>query len=303
MARAPLLPLSASLGIVLAVATRRRAGCSLRAAFSQWAPARRSWARQDMWGRRDSVLLALAVVLRPCAGPQTAARRPHRARGPRFRVGMPVVKVEGRLAEEPVRCASGRTRLILDVDGFFDEADRRPASGRLQVTLYGETASVGEGQRVAVDLKLARPRGFRNPDAFDYPAFLRREGILLVGSGRAEPSCRSRRAANPCASSWAVAASASPAKTSPRSGRPDPRRRPDCRPRPTGPSAARRVPHPRRLGFQRGPPGSSVFFVLSALGCRAAPPRWRRAWRWWASPSSWAVRPPCSCHGHGPPCC
>ncbi len=37
-----------------------------------------------------------------------------------------------------------------------------------------------------MEIKLARPRGFRNPDAFDYPAFLRREGILLVGSGRAE---------------------------------------------------------------------------------------------------------------------
>ena len=45
---------------------------------------------------------------------------------------------------------------------------------------------MGEGQRVALDLKLSRPRGFKNPGAFDYPAFLRREGILLVGSGRAE---------------------------------------------------------------------------------------------------------------------
>jgi competence protein ComEC len=76
--------------------------------------------------------------------------------------------------------------LILDVDGFFDGTDRRPASGRLQVTLYGETTPVGEGQRVSVELKLSRPRGFRNPGGFDYPAFLRREGILLVGSGRAD---------------------------------------------------------------------------------------------------------------------
>jgi len=45
---------------------------------------------------------------------------------------------------------------------------------------------VGEGQRVAAELKLHRPLGFRNPGGFDYPAVLRREGILLVGSGKAD---------------------------------------------------------------------------------------------------------------------
>jgi len=98
----------------------------------------------------------------------------------------PLVSVEGRLTEEPVRWTVDRTRLLIDVDGLRDGLDLRPASGRLQITLYGEAAAVGEGQRVALDLKLSRPRGFKNPGAFDYPAFLRREGILLVGSGRAE---------------------------------------------------------------------------------------------------------------------
>ena len=98
----------------------------------------------------------------------------------------PLVRVEGRLTEEPVRWTVDRTRLLIDVDGLRDGPDLLPVSGRLQVTLYGETAAVGEGQRVALELSLSRPRGFRNPGAFDYPAFLRREGILLVGSGRAE---------------------------------------------------------------------------------------------------------------------
>jgi competence protein ComEC len=133
-------------------------------------------------GAAAAVLMTLAVVLGTLRAATDPLPTDHIAR-----VALaPVVSVEGRLAEEPVRWAPDRTRLILDLDGLLDGDDRRPASGRLQVTLYGETAAVGEGQRVAVDLKLSRPRGFRNPGAFDYPAFLRREGILLVGTGRAE---------------------------------------------------------------------------------------------------------------------
>src|SRR5437867_646922 len=127
-------------------------------------------------------LLALASALgalRAASDPLPADHIARAALGP-------LVSVEGRLAEEPVRWTADRTRLLIDVDGLRDGLDLRPASGRLQVTLYGEAAAVGEGQRVALDLKLSRPRGFKNPGAFDYPAFLRREGILLVGSGRAE---------------------------------------------------------------------------------------------------------------------
>src|SRR5262249_52120491 len=104
-------------------------------------------------------LLAVTFVLgalRGAAGPLPA--------GPTARADLaPLGRVEGRLADEPIRWAPDRTRLSLDVDGYFEKNDRRPASGRLQVTLYGETAAVGEGQRVSVELKLSRPRGFRNP--------------------------------------------------------------------------------------------------------------------------------------------
>jgi competence protein ComEC len=127
-------------------------------------------------------LLALASALGALSAASDPLPADHIARA----VLGPLVSVEGRLAEEPVRWAADRTRFLIDVDGLRDGLDLRPASGRLQVTLYGEAAPVGEGQRVALDLKLSRPRGFKNPGAFDYPAFLRREGILLVGSGRAE---------------------------------------------------------------------------------------------------------------------
>ncbi|HSE04105.1 MAG TPA: DNA internalization-related competence protein ComEC/Rec2 [Methylomirabilota bacterium] len=99
----------------------------------------------------------------------------------------PTVALEGRVAEEPVRGAPDRVRLLLDVDGLHAGPERRPATGRVQLTVYGEpTAPLGEGQRVRVAARLHRPVGFRNPGGFDYPAHLRRDGILLVGHTRAD---------------------------------------------------------------------------------------------------------------------
>ena len=94
--------------------------------------------------------------------------------------------VEGVLAEEPVRWALDRTRLLLDADTLVEGASRRPVTGRVQLTVYGETVPLTEGQRVGVAARVSPPIGFRNPGGFDYPAHLRREGILLVGSGRGD---------------------------------------------------------------------------------------------------------------------
>jgi competence protein ComEC len=152
-------------------------------------------------GAAGLVLLAAAVTLRPCpraalalvlaaagllgllraAGPAVPAE--HLAR----RVPEASVALEGRLVEEPVRFAPDRTRILLEVEAFHAGDERRPATGRVQLTVYGELpAPLGEAQRVLVDARLHRPVGFRNPGAFDYPAHLRRDGILLVGHARAD---------------------------------------------------------------------------------------------------------------------
>ena len=96
------------------------------------------------------------------------------------------VALEGRLLEEPVRWSIDRTRILLAVDGYHDGGERRSASGRIQLTIYGETEPLGEGQRIRAEVRLHRPVGFRNPGGFDYPAALRRDGILLVGNGRGD---------------------------------------------------------------------------------------------------------------------
>jgi competence protein ComEC len=97
------------------------------------------------------------------------------------------VTVEARLAQEPVRGAPDRTRLLLDVLAVHAGPERLPSSGRVQITVYGELAQpLGEDQRVIVEARLHPPVGYRNPGGFDYPAHLRRDGILLVGSARAD---------------------------------------------------------------------------------------------------------------------
>jgi competence protein ComEC len=96
------------------------------------------------------------------------------------------VSLEGRLLSEPTRWAPDRMRLLLEVEAYRDGADLRPLTGVVQLSVYGEAPPLGEGQRIAVDARLHRPVGFRNPGAFDYPAHLRREGILLVGNSRGD---------------------------------------------------------------------------------------------------------------------
>jgi len=128
------------------------------------------------------LLLASLVTLGALRGSAPFLPRDHISR----QVLPPVVSIDGRLMEEPVRWATDHMRLLLDVDAYHDGPDRRPASGRVQLTIYGETGSLGEGQRIRAEVRLHRPIGFRNPDVFDYPGHLRREGILLVGSGRGD---------------------------------------------------------------------------------------------------------------------
>jgi competence protein ComEC len=89
-------------------------------------------------------------------------------------------RVSGRV--ESVVPAAGRSRLLLDVISVDGEA----ATGLLQVTAYGQLATVAAGQRIHVDARLHEPVGFRNPGGFDYVARLAREGIHVVGTARAD---------------------------------------------------------------------------------------------------------------------
>jgi hypothetical protein len=152
-------------------------------------------------------LLALAGVVPPPSGPSGHAATVRELRRSRSiawqrsflpadhisRLALPpTVSIEGRIVDEPVRADQDRTRLLLEVEAYYDGMDRRQAEGRVQLTIYGEAPSLGEGQRIRTEVRLHRPIGLRNPGAFDYPAHLRREGIFLVGNGRGDRVTPSR---------------------------------------------------------------------------------------------------------------
>ncbi|MBI4607642.1 MAG: DNA internalization-related competence protein ComEC/Rec2 [Candidatus Rokubacteria bacterium] len=138
----------------------------------------------SLWRRREALVVPSLLVLFALLGFIRAGSAPlppdHIARLP-----LPTrITVEGQLVEEPMRFAPDRERLLIDVEAVEAGQARRPARGRVQVTLYGQPPPLTEGQRVRGEFRLHRPLGFRNPAGFDYPAHLAREGIYLVGSGR-----------------------------------------------------------------------------------------------------------------------
>jgi competence protein ComEC len=147
--------------------------------------------------RPATVALLVSVAGLGALGPSAAALPPdHIAR----QAIPPLVPLEGRVREEPIRWDATRMRVRLQVDAYHDGLERRPAQGQVQITIYGNTEPLAEGQRILVDVRLHRPVGFRNPGVFDYPAHLAREGILLVGSARGDRVF----ALTPEAPSWPV---------------------------------------------------------------------------------------------------
>jgi competence protein ComEC len=91
-------------------------------------------------------------------------------------------RVEARLVDEPTRWTSERARLMAEVECV----DGEPRAGAVQLTAYGPTPPLATGQRIAVEARLDRPLGFRNPGTFDYAERLLRRGIAVVGTVRAD---------------------------------------------------------------------------------------------------------------------
>ncbi|HEY3067990.1 MAG TPA: DNA internalization-related competence protein ComEC/Rec2 [Methylomirabilota bacterium] len=92
------------------------------------------------------------------------------------------LEVEGVLAAEPLRLGPDRVRLLVDVERAGNE--RR--HGRVQITTYGPGPTFGQGQRLAGEVRLHHPIGFRNPAGFDYAAWLVREGVQATGNARGD---------------------------------------------------------------------------------------------------------------------
>ncbi|WP_311947933.1 DNA internalization-related competence protein ComEC/Rec2 [Halomonas piscis] len=85
--------------------------------------------------------------------------------------------------------SAGIPRLLLSVDRCrappgLPRCDRL---GKVRVSVYGE-APMRRGERWQMTLRLRPPHGFRNPGAFDYQAWLWREGLHATGYVRQSPA-------------------------------------------------------------------------------------------------------------------
>ena len=92
-------------------------------------------------------------------------------------------RLEARLDGEPIVWAADRARLVLDVE----RVDGVVRTGRVALTVYGPPPSLADGQRIAVEARLDRPVGFRDPGVFDATVRMAREGVFVMGSA---PSTR-----------------------------------------------------------------------------------------------------------------
>lgn len=175
--RAPLLPVAVAFGVGIAMAgtmTLARSWAVALGSLVLVAPA-------VALGRRAAATVLLLVAV-AAMGTLRAAPLPlpadHVAHLPLPRS----VTLTGRLAGEPTVFAPDRRRLELAVE----RVDGVGHSGRVHVTLNGRPPALGGGQLVSVETRLHRASGFRNPGGFDFARHLERQGVVVVGSARAD---------------------------------------------------------------------------------------------------------------------
>jgi competence protein ComEC len=99
------------------------------------------------------------------------------------RLALPLsARVEARLLDEPTRWTAERTRLTVEIE----RVDGELRTGIVQLTAYGATPPLATGQRIAVETRLDRPVGFRNPGTYDHAERLLRHGVTVVGTARGD---------------------------------------------------------------------------------------------------------------------
>ncbi|MCK2182653.1 ComEC/Rec2 family competence protein [Halomonas getboli] len=196
--------------------------------------------------------------------------------------------VEGRLTA--VSREAGLARLALSVDDCHPRADDLPRCdglARIRLSAY-EAPPMGAGERWRLSVRLRPPAGFANPGAFDYRAWLWREGIQATGYVRQSPPPVRLEAAGGSVRRWALA-------------RLDER---DLPPRTTRWLAALTLGAGERLsdddwellnasgtthlmvisGLHVGLVAGVVLWLARGLARLASPGGWRMAiWPWWAA--------------------
>ncbi|MFA5074337.1 MAG: DNA internalization-related competence protein ComEC/Rec2 [Nitrospirota bacterium] len=73
-----------------------------------------------------------------------------------------------------------RTAFLMNLSAL----DGVPVSGKIRVSIREGAAPVGQGDIIRIHAKLMRPKGYKNPDGFDYPAYLQRKGVFYTAGIR-----------------------------------------------------------------------------------------------------------------------
>lgn len=75
----------------------------------------------------------------------------------------------------------GRVRVLLDLRTMWVAGREIEVTGRARLTLLHPEIVPAYGERIRGQFKLRRPRGYSNPGGFDYPLYLRSQGVTLEG--------------------------------------------------------------------------------------------------------------------------
>ena len=138
-------------------------------------------ASQSIWLRRTCAVFAVAFL-------GTLTEAGHRQEPPpTIDAGVRETVLLAGCVVEPTQLAPNREQFTLEL----------AAGARAHVAHYLEEDSIPfhlrYGQRVEVEARIRRPRVYRNPGAFDYPAYLARQNVFWTAAVARHVSVRRRR--------------------------------------------------------------------------------------------------------------
>ncbi len=90
--------------------------------------------------------------------------------------------------DREIESEAGRVRVLLDLRTIWLAGREIEVTGRARLTLLHPEIVPAYGERIRGQFKLRRPRGYGNPGGFDYPLYLRSQGVALEGwAGEGDP--------------------------------------------------------------------------------------------------------------------
>ncbi|MFI4962505.1 MAG: DNA internalization-related competence protein ComEC/Rec2 [Legionellales bacterium] len=89
---------------------------------------------------------------------------------------LPQVRIQGTIASIPVHNAH-KTQFSFAID----QLDSHPAQGLVQIAWYNHAPIIHAGQRWQLDVKLKKPRNFRNPGSYNYSGALATKHLSWTG--------------------------------------------------------------------------------------------------------------------------